>query len=121
MKRVHPYKLTLYIRSEDERIVRDFVQAIKARNENASQKIVDYIKEVMIEGKINPQKRLIDLDISNIPCIFHCGRNSEFIASYGNDERRFKVCGVHADCIRHNSLKRNFLYKNWMIVGEIKP
>jgi len=56
-----------------------------------------------------------------IPCFFGCGRPSEKLASYGNDERRVKVCWVHADCIRHNSLKRNFQYQKWKIVGEIKP
>jgi hypothetical protein len=59
--------------------------------------------------------------ISADPCFLGCGRPSEFLACYGNNERRFKVCGVHADCIRHNSLKRNFQYQKWMIVGEIKP
>lgn len=51
-------KITLYVKDEDIKVWRDFKRAIEARNESASQKIMSYIKQMMVEGKINPQTRL---------------------------------------------------------------
>jgi len=54
-----PYKFLVYVPYDKAEIVKEFIEAVKARNESASSKIISYIEEVMKEGKINPQKRLL--------------------------------------------------------------
>jgi len=43
-KRRFPYRITIYIPQEKERIVKDFIEAFRARNESASQKILSFIE-----------------------------------------------------------------------------
>ena len=43
-KRRFPYRLTIYVPHEKERIVKDFIEAFRARNESASQKILSFIE-----------------------------------------------------------------------------
>ena len=43
-KRKLPYQLKIYVPPEKERIVKNFIEAFRARNESASQKILSYIE-----------------------------------------------------------------------------
>jgi hypothetical protein len=43
-KRRFPYRLTIYVPPEKERIVKDFIETFRARNESASQKILSFIE-----------------------------------------------------------------------------
>jgi len=43
-KRKLPYQLKIYVPPEKERIVKNFIEAFRARNERASQKILSYIE-----------------------------------------------------------------------------
>ena len=113
-KRKHPYRFTVYVPPEKEGMVKDFIRAFQARNESASQKIIDYIEELMSNGKINPQTRLDNNKI--LYCVFKDRRKAEHTALHENSGKKHRVCSVHADCILHNRLRRNYKYKGWSLV-----
>jgi len=126
--RIRKNKLTLYVPQQFHQTVYNLDQITHREGSSISEWFRNQAKNyVSLHTLGNPQQtiqRFLEgkqAYISADPCFLGCGRPSEFLACYGNNERRFKICSVHADCIRHNSLKRNFQYQKWMIVGEIKP
>jgi hypothetical protein len=117
-----------YIPKDFEQTMIELEKILARERKSLSEWIRDQAKPyVNLHSLGNPQQvieRFMDgkgAYISKDPCFLGCGRLSSFLASFGNDEKKYKVCKVHANCIRHSSLKRNFQYQKWKIVGEIKP
>jgi len=94
-KRKFPYKLTIYVPREKEKIVKGFLEAYKARNESGSSKILEFIEQQMKDGKINPQTRLTEAPVKPPMCrVGRCGNFAEYVY-YPPQETKFYTCRFH--------------------------
>lgn len=93
-KRKYPYKFTIYVPPEKERTVKRFIELFQARDESASQKLIDYMEDYVMNNKpVNPQTRL-DQILQRPVVLCGCGKEArwDFRVIEGASLKTEKVC-----------------------------
>jgi hypothetical protein len=116
-----------YVPKDFEQTMKELDKILNREGSNISRWIRSQAqKYVNLHSPGNPQQtiqRFVEgkkAYIASDPCFFNCGRPSQFLASYGKEDKLYKVCKVHANCISKNMLQRNFQFLRWRIVSSIE-